>query len=44
MGTQWREDKKMFCKKSKHFATEEEALAHRKKMEDEHYYCPRKLS
>ena len=36
---QWIENKK---KKSKSFATEEEALEHRKKMEDEHYYCPRK--
>ena len=37
--TQWRENKK---KKSKHFATEEEALAHRKKMMEKFYYCPRK--
>ena len=39
--TKWRENKK---RKSKSFATEEEALAHRKKMMETFYYCPRKLS
>jgi hypothetical protein len=38
---QWYENKKNI---SKYFATEEEALAHRKKMMETFYYCPRKLS
>jgi len=36
---QWYENKK---RKSKCFETEKEALEHRKKMMDKHYYCPRK--
>jgi hypothetical protein len=35
----WFENKKH---KSKCFATEKEALEHRKKMVEKHYYCPRK--
>jgi hypothetical protein len=34
----WYEDKK---EKSKSFATENEALEHRRKMMEKHYYCPR---
>jgi len=34
----WCEDKKL---KTKSFATENEALEHRRKMMEEHYYCPR---